>query len=150
MVTWVKLKDRSATPPTELFFFNTHFDHRGEVARQESARLIRKQIASLAGAIPTVVAGDFNAGEDSPPYKALFDEEGPVKLFDTFRLKHPQRGSEEGTFSSFVATEVGGARIDWIGCTSQWTVKEAAIDRTSRDGRTPSDHFPVTAVLGTP
>ncbi len=150
MVTWVKLKDRAATPPTELFFFNTHFDHRGEVARHESARLIRKQIASLAGAIPTVVTGDFNAGEDSPPYKALFDEEGPVKLFDTFRLKHPQRGSEEGTFSSFVATEVGGARIDWIGCTSQWTVKEAAIDRTSRDGRTPSDHFPVTAVLGTP
>ena len=150
MVTWVKLKDRSTTPPAELFFFNTHFDHRGEVARQESARLIRKQISVLAGATPTVVTGDFNAGEGSSPYKAMFEEDGPVKLLDTFRTKYPQRASDEGTFSSFVATEVGGARIDWIGCTSHWTFKEAAIDRTSRDGRTPSDHFPVTAVLGAP
>lgn len=150
MVTWVKLKDQSVTPPMELFFFNTHFDHRGEIARQESARLIRRQIATLAGTMPTIVTGDFNAGEDSPPYKAMFVEDGAVKLVDTFRMKHPQRGSDEGTFTSFVATEVGGARIDWIACTPQWTVKEAAIDRTSRDGRTPSDHFPVTAVLGMP
>lgn len=150
MVTWVKLKDRMAAPPAELFFFNTHFDHRGEIARLESARLIRRQISTLAGMTPTVVTGDFNAGEDSPPYKALFVEAGPVKLIDTFRVKHPQRGSEEGTFSSFVAAEVSGSRIDWIACTPQWVVKEAGIDRTSRDGRTPSDHFPVTAVLGTP
>jgi endonuclease/exonuclease/phosphatase family metal-dependent hydrolase len=28
-----------------------------------------------------------------------------------------------------------------------WRVVEIHIDRTARDGRTPSDHFPVTAVL---
>ncbi len=150
MVTWVKLKERQATPPAELYFFNTHFDHRGEVARRESARLIRHQIAALAGATPTVLTGDFNAGEGSPPYQALFAEEGAVKLLDTFRTHFPQQQSEEGTFSSFKASETHGARIDWITCTRHWKVVEAGIDRTAKKGRTPSDHFPVTAVLSLP
>ena len=150
MVTWVKLKDRLATPPAELFFFDTHFDHRGEVARQESARLIRRQIATLAGATPTVLTGDFNAGESSPPYKALFAEDGAVKLLDTFRTHFPQQQAEEGTFSGFQASETHGARIDWIACTRHWKVAEAGIDRTAKEGRTPSDHFPVTAVLTLP
>lgn len=150
MVTWVKLKDRLATPPAELFFFNTHFDHRGEVARQESARLIRRQIAELAGGTATVLTGDFNAGESSPPYKALFVEDGAVKLLDTFRTHFPQQQAEEGTFSGFQASETHGARIDWIACTRHWKVAEAGIDRTAKEGRTPSDHFPVTAVLSLP
>lgn len=147
MVTWLKLKDRKSDPPAELFFFNTHFDHRGQQARQESARLIRRKIAELAGQTPTILTGDFNAGEASPPYQALFIEDGPVKLRDTFRLAHPQRTKDEGTFSSFKANEIQGDRIDWIAVTTGWTVTSAEIDRTERDGHTPSDHFPVTAVL---
>lgn len=147
MVTWLKLKDLKVTPPSEIYFFNTHFDHRGQLARQESARLIRKKIAELAGTTPTVVTGDFNAGEGSPPYQALFTEDGPVKLLDTFRLAHPDRKPNEGTFSSFKSTEIQGDRIDWIGVTTGWTVKSAEIDRTQREGRTPSDHFPVTAIM---
>lgn len=147
MVTWLKLKDRKATPPSEIYFFNTHFDHRGQLARQESARLIRRKIAELAGSAPTVVTGDFNAGEGSPPYQALFTEDGPVKLLDSFRVAHPQRGASEGTFSSFQSTDTQGERIDWIALSPGWTVKSAEIDRTQREGRTPSDHFPVTAVL---
>lgn len=150
MVTWVKLKDRQATPPSELYFFNTHFDHRGEVARQESARLIRRQIAAVSGATPTVLTGDFNAGEGSPPYQSLFAEDGAVKLLDTFRVHFPQKQTEEGTFSGFQASETRGARIDWIACTRHWKVVEAGIDRTAKEGQTPSDHFPVTAVLTLP
>ena len=147
MATWVKLKDLQATPPAELYFFNTHFDHRGEVARHESARLIRRQMSTLAGTTPTVLTGDFNADEGSPPYQALFVEEAAVKLLDTFRAHHPVKQADEGTFSSFKSSEIQGERIDWIACTPGWKVVDAAIDRTDREGRTPSDHFPVTAVL---
>lgn len=150
MVTWIKLKDRKANPLTELYFFNTHFDHQGEVARLESARLIRRQIAALAGTTPTILTGDFNTEEASPPYRALFVEEGTVPLRDTFRIHFPQKQSEEGTFSEFQATETRGARIDWIACTHHWKIASAAIDRTSRNGVTPSDHFPVTALLSLP
>lgn len=41
----------------------------------------------------------------------------------------------------------GGVRIDWIAASRDWKVTSAAIDRTTTDGRPPSDHFPVTAVL---
>lgn len=150
MVTWVKLKDRQATPPTELYFFNTHFDHLGSVARQESARLIRRQIETLAGTTPTLLTGDFNAEESSPPYQALFVEDGAVKLLDTFRIHYPQKQTEEGTFSGYKAAKTRGNRIDWIACTPQWKVVESGIDRTAKEGRTPSDHFPVTAVLTLP
>ena len=42
---------------------------------------------------------------------------------------------------------VPGERIDWIGCSRDWRVAAGGIDRTERDGRTPSDHAAVTAVL---
>jgi endonuclease/exonuclease/phosphatase family metal-dependent hydrolase len=96
-----------------------------------------------------IVTGDFNAGEGSEPYKALFDpsDGGASPLRDAYRLAHPTRAANEGTFSEFKAGAPGGSRIDWIGVSREWEVVWAAIDRTERDGRTPSDHFPVTAVL---
>jgi endonuclease/exonuclease/phosphatase family metal-dependent hydrolase len=147
MVTWVRLRDRQSEPPAELFFFNTHFDHIGREARRQSALLIRQKIAELAGDAPTVLTGDFNAGEGTPPYQALFTEPGQIQLFDTYRIAHPERTAQEGTFSNFRESETGGARIDWIAVTGHWQVLSADIDRTARDGRTPSDHFPVTAIL---
>ncbi len=40
-----------------------------------------------------------------------------------------------------------GGRIDAIPVSGDWEVREARVVRASRDGRYPSDHFPVTAVL---
>jgi endonuclease/exonuclease/phosphatase family metal-dependent hydrolase len=149
VATWVKLKDRvdPAAPP--VLFLNTHFDHRGTKARQESARLIRRKVGELGKDCRVIVTGDFNAAEGSEPYVALFaDSDGKASpVLDTFRVRHADRGKEEGTFSGFKAAQTTGPRIDWIACSRDWDVRLAGIDRTARDGRTPSDHFPVTAVL---
>jgi len=79
----------------------------------------------------------------------LFDlnDGQPSPLRDTYRIAHPTRAANEGTFSNFKAGATDGSRIDWIGVSREWRVVTATIDRTERDGRTPSDHFPVTAVL---
>lgn len=149
MVTWVKLKDRQSPSALPIAYFNTHFDHRGHQARLESSRLIRRKIAELAPGCRVIVTGDFNTGEGTAPHDAMFvTEEGnrPV-LFDTFRKAHPARSNSEGTFNGFDPGAIDGARIDWIGCSPDFEIRSAAIDRTARDGRTPSDHFPVTAVL---
>lgn len=149
MVTWVRLSDhqRAAAPP--VVFFNTHFDHRGATARLESAKLLRLQIGILGADGDVIVTGDFNAAEASPPYQALFGADGdqPSPLVDTFRVTHPDRSDMEGTFSGFRADSTGGARIDWIGVSRGWEIRNAAIDRTATEGRTPSDHFPVTVIL---
>jgi endonuclease/exonuclease/phosphatase family metal-dependent hydrolase len=149
MVTWVKLRDRRQPKVKPLLFFNTHFDHRGQQARLESARLLRRRVAEHAAQCRAIVTGDFNAGEDSPPYSAFFGAEGNLAspLRDAYRLRHPEPTTNEGTFSSFKAGAAGGSRIDWIGVSVDWQVLEASIDRTQRGGRTPSDHFAVTAIL---
>jgi endonuclease/exonuclease/phosphatase family metal-dependent hydrolase len=152
MVTWVQLRDRQQPEAKPITFFNTHFDHMGQTARLESARLIRSRVAKAAADGPVIVTGDFNAGEGSPPYTALFGQadgqDSPV--IDSYRATHPEASKEEGTFSGFKAGQMGGARIDWIAVTRDWKIGDTKIDRTARDGRTPSDHYPITTVLTRP
>jgi endonuclease/exonuclease/phosphatase family metal-dependent hydrolase len=66
---------------------------------------------------------------------------------DAYRTAYPEKASNEGTATGFDAAKVAGSRIDWIAASREWNVISAQIDRTAREGRTPSDHFPVEAVL---
>jgi endonuclease/exonuclease/phosphatase family metal-dependent hydrolase len=149
IATWVRLRDRQTPGLAPILFLNTHFDHRGRAARLESARLIRRKLGELGAGCRLVLTGDFNAGEGSEPHAALFDPVGdqPARLVDTFRVVVPERGPHEGTFHGFNPAATDGPRIDWIGCSTDWEVRAAGIDRVTRDGRPPSDHFPITAVL---
>ncbi len=149
MATWVKLKDKTAPDAPPILSVNTHFDHLGKVARVESAKVIRRKIADLGAGCRVVLTGDFNSGDGSDPYKTIFGEfDGtPTPLVDTFRAAHPTPVMDEGTANGFDATRTAGARIDWIGCTKDWETRGAGIDRAARAGRTPSDHFAITAVL---
>lgn len=148
IVTWVKLTDKKAKGKP-VMWVNTHLDHMGRQARLESAKLIRERIGKLSDGCSVLVTGDFNSGEGSEPYKALFDakdkNESPV--VDSYRVAVPKRADDEGTSTPFVGGANKGARIDWIGVSRDWAVRAAAIDRTEKDGRTPSDHFAVTATL---
>lgn len=149
MASWVKLRDRQQPKAKPLVFFNTHFDHRGQQARLESARLLRRRVAEFSKQCRVILTGDFNTDEGSEPYKALFGEQDgqPSPLRDTYRQANPKRLPEEGTFSNFKVGQVTGPRIDWIGVSKEWRILSAAIDRTAREGHTPSDHFSVTTVL---
>jgi endonuclease/exonuclease/phosphatase family metal-dependent hydrolase len=148
MVTWVKLRDRNNASAMPIAFFNTHFDHRGPEARLESARLLREKAADIGRDCSIVITGDFNCGEGSAPYQALLGGDAPV--VDAYRSAHPERDPSEGTFSGFDASATSGERIDWICVSKDWEVASAAIDHSARDERSPSDHFPVTAVLQRP
>jgi len=150
MVTWADLKDKQAPDAPQIKWFNTHFDHMGVEARKQSARLLRERVDAQKGK-PILVTGDFNSVEASEAYRNLF---GPLDgqaspVVDTFRSlpKDQQRFENVGTANGFQAARRNGGRIDWIGVSDQFKVISAEIDYTERDGRTPSDHFPVTAVL---
>jgi len=153
IVSWVRLRDRESG--RAFIFFNTHFDHMGQVARRESAALLLQKIQEIAGDLPCIVTGDFNADADllgDGPYRVLLGvnrppSEGELRLTDTYRAVHPRRAAGEGTFNGFTG-DASGPRIDWILTSPGWKVLDAGIDRTQRDGRYPSDHFPVTAVVG--
>lgn len=147
IATWVKLREiNSAKKP--VLFLNVHLDHQGAKARLESAKLMRKMLGKLGEGCSIVVTGDFNTAEGSPPYEAFFGKsDSAVTLIDAYRKVHPERKKDEGTFNAFRPDAINGPRIDWIGCSPDWNPTKASIDRTTKNGRCPSDHFPVTAEL---
>lgn len=144
IVSWVKLRSKSNGEP--FLFANTHFDHKGSIARFESAKLVRSRLRDIAGKLPSVITGDFNCGEGSAPYRILTEPEKGFR--DTFRLANPERDpGNEFTFTGF-GLRLGKARIDWVLCSDQWTMVDAGIDRyRGKDGRFPSDHEPVYSIL---
>lgn len=145
IATWCKLRDRLRGNGL-LLVLNTHFDHKGEKARLESARLISKWLGEHSAELPVVVTGDFNCDDDSGPYQALVAQTATPALRDAYRAVHPARNEHEASFHAFQGNEVG-TRIDWILPSQHFAAKSATIDRTNRQGRYPSDHFPVTAEL---
>ncbi len=147
MVSWLRLRDK--TDDSTLFVANTHFDHQGDKARLNSARMIRERLPELAQqGDAVVILGDFNCDEDSEPYHALMnDEHGAVLgLIDTFREAHPERTDQEATFHAFQG-KTQGSRIDWILHGPDLQTLAAEIDTTHEGLKYPSDHFPVTATL---
>lgn len=148
MASWVLLIDKTSDDQTPILYGNTHFDHRGKVARVESAKLIRER-ASMHDDFDLILTGDFNAGEDSKPYAAMFGETDGKKspFVDAYRTFHPERKPNEGTFSGFKVSGTGGDRIDWIGVSDDWKITDAKILHTNKNGSTPSDHFPVVAKI---
>jgi endonuclease/exonuclease/phosphatase family metal-dependent hydrolase len=151
MTTWAELKDKLAPDAPRLVWFNTHFDHIGVEARKQAGRVLRDRV-QVQKEKAVIVTGDFNSLEGSDAYRNLF---GPVDgqaspVLDTFRAlpKEKQRFDDVATFSGFKGGGARkGGRIDWIGASEHFNVVSAEIDYTERDGRTPSDHYPVTAVI---
>lgn len=146
IATWVRLRDRLQNG-RELCYLNTHWDHRGNQARVESGKIIRNWLAQHAAQLPAIVTGDLNVTDDHPGYAALVTADGPPPLLhDVFRQVHSTPGPEEATFHNFGGNRKG-RRIDFILATPELVGIEAAIDHTNREGRYPSDHYPVIAVL---
>ncbi len=144
--TWVRLIDDASG--RGFYVFNTHFDHASQPARERSARLIARRVAERRHPDPVIVMGDFNAGEHNPAMDYLLrDADGPGWV-DTFRVIHPDE-KVVGTFNAFQG-RIDGDKIDFVLVQPGITVIDASIDRTRVDGRSPSDHEPVTAVIEIP
>ena len=139
VVTWVELRDKQ-TPGLSFVYMNTHWDHVGDQARRHSAQLMRQKIKEIAGDRPVILTGDFNTPPGSPAYERLVDKD----LVDSYLAVH--RKESGGTSHPFNG-KAGPRRIDWILHTRGFKTIEADIVRTAYDGRYPSDHFPVTAVV---
>jgi endonuclease/exonuclease/phosphatase family metal-dependent hydrolase len=141
MVTWGLFEIRASG--RRFYLYNTHFQHtaQGGLARLNSAKLIAERIGKLPQETPLIVTGDFNAAApESEPYKIL-----AASLTDAWAAATHKTGPE-GTMSGFRGS-TGGRRIDWILYRGPFTALSAEIVTYNEDGRYPSDHYPVLAVL---
>jgi endonuclease/exonuclease/phosphatase family metal-dependent hydrolase len=143
MVTWVKFRDRQTKQ--EFIFVNTHFDHQVQEAREKSAQLVRKRVATFDAKLPVLFVGDFNAAAGkNNAYKILTND----KFFtDTWTTARERVNEGIGTFNAFKAVEKDGPRIDWILSRGAVAADRIEIVTFSRDGQFPSDHCPVVAKL---
>ncbi len=146
--TWVKLKDRESK--MIFFVFNTHFDHIGKVAREESARLLLRQIYRIAGNTPVILTGDFNSEENETPIRILTGlSELSVYAFSDamYTSRMPHHGSIP-TFCGFDIKEgIAGGRIDYIFISAGISVRNHATLTDFEGSHFPSDHFPVISEL---
>jgi endonuclease/exonuclease/phosphatase family metal-dependent hydrolase len=134
--TWAYFEDRQGP---SFYLYNVHLDHQSQPSRERSAALLVERIRARDPKAPAVVTGDFNAGEGNPAAVAM-----RASFRDSFRVLHPD-ARDVGTFNGFTFGQTSGDKIDFVFVEPGVEVLDAAIVRTSQDGRYPSDHFPVTA-----
>lgn len=121
-----------------LAVFNTHFDNEGEMARQESAKLLLTEIAKVDAQSPVFVTGDFNTKSDSKTYEILTGV-----LVDTEKASSTAAVGGNKTFNGFGENTEPDNKIDFIFANKLPKVNSHAVITTTYNRIYPSDHFPV-------
>lgn len=139
--SWVKLKEKSSA---QVFFvFNTHFDHKGEEARKESARLILRKVEEISeGSGSVVLCGDFNLPPDSTPVGLITE-----KLNDAFIVSELPAYASVATYHGFTYDDPPRERIDYVFVSPDVKVLRYGALTDSRDRAFFSDHLPVLVSL---
>ena len=120
-----------------LRVINTHFDHRGEQARLESARMIAEWAA--AG---DVALGDFNFEPETEPWQAIMSR-GLIDAGESPTFPE----DEAGTYRSFDPRSDTSVRIDYVFHTLDWRTTRYEVLDPVRNDAYPSDHLPVLVDL---
>jgi endonuclease/exonuclease/phosphatase family metal-dependent hydrolase len=141
MVTWglfERISDRR-----RFYLFNTHLPYReqDDDARLRGAALIVQRLRTLPDDVPVVVTGDFNTAPESAVHAQL------GTLLQDAWTSAPRREGPDGSFHAFSGQPQ--KRIDWILSRGLRTQAARTVD-TRKNGRYPSDHFPVVAELAWP
>jgi endonuclease/exonuclease/phosphatase family metal-dependent hydrolase len=136
---------RDRTTSARFLMLNAHLDHLSARSRVRASETIRRRVT--AQPLPTVVTGDFNADADSLPLRELFAGD---HLLDAWEIAAERLSPQWGTFPNYGADRWAARRIDWIAVTAGIAVREIGINPRRYDGRWPSDHLPVQAVLRIP
>lgn len=144
LVTMVRFKDLESD--VKFWVLNTHFDHRGRAARENSARLIRQHFGRLAKQQPVIVTGDFNCLPDGKPYAVMTAAEPGAKLIDSRTVAKRAPLGPDSTWNGFQAI-APGRRIDFIFVTPAIEVRQHRTIGDQVKGRFPSDHLPVVVDL---
>ena len=137
---WAKLKDRVTNK--EFYFFNTHFDHIGVVARRESAKLITRKMEELAGNETVICVGDFNADpNDTEFYNTI-----TAKLKDSRLVSVEKPKGSVGTFNGWENEKTDfpeSVRIEYLFTQNVKVISYETINKRFGENEVPSDHFPV-------
>ena len=142
VVTWGKFK--SKVTGKLFYYYNTHFDHRGDEARKKSAELITKKIREMAdnSGYPVILTGDFNLTPETEGIANI-----RKYLRDSREISIAPPYGPTGTFNSFDWNAPMKDRIDYVFVNEMVEVLKYAALTDSKEMRWPSDHLPVFAKI---
>ena len=131
----------------DFYVINTHFDHRGIIARQQSAELLVEHIRKLNK--PVLLLGDLNTTPDTDIFATLI--RGGF-LRDTYAVSEASPIGPSGTFSGFLENDRlnEAPRIDYILASPEWNVLTYEAVVSIQNGRYVSDHLPVKVQIRLP
>ena len=93
----------------KVWVFNTHFDHRGTLARAKSVDLIIEKVKTLnQEGLPVIITGDFNLTPDTPHIQKM------QSYFDDVQKNLPISDPYYGTSNGFDTLKNAERRIDYI------------------------------------
>ena len=141
--TYALLKDKKTRK--NIWIFNTHLDHQGEVAKTKGIALILSKIAEVNNKnYPVIFMGDFNSEPNSARIISLKNY-----MDDSRDISEEKPFGPAGTFNGFNHQEPVISLIDYIFISknSGLKVNKYAILSDSKDLKYPSDHFPVYVKL---
>ena len=123
----------------KLWVFNTHFDHKGDEARNNSAQLIVEKIKTInSDNLPVVLTGDFNLAPDEKAIRTITEY-----LEDGQKIANTPLYGPNGTFNGFDHDKVLDHRIDYIFVKNLSVEKYTHIDDRLENLKYISDHLPV-------
>lgn len=141
VATWAEAVD--VTTGKIFFVFNTHFDHIGKEARNQSAQLLLLKMKEIAGEQPVLLTGDFNSTPADAPILTLTDKSKDYHLTNSFHQSKKKPEGPAGTFNGWKTSSLPDQPIDFIFFRGNFQVKHHITLMEKRDGRFSSDHFPV-------
>jgi len=150
LASWGRFQVKSTGVP--LCFYNTHFDHRSEAARQGSAQLIWSRARDRQEI--TFLTGDFNCSQQSFAWQYLTGKieapDGETGDFTDVWYAAEEQKNPVSTFHGYKGPQEGNSRIDWILMRPELRVLKAETVIYQKDGLYASDHFAVYAEVEMP
>jgi endonuclease/exonuclease/phosphatase family metal-dependent hydrolase len=123
----------------KFWVFNTHYDHRGRQARENSSMLILDQIEMLNKQdYPVILMGDFNALPESKTIQTVLE-----KLKDSKEVSKIPTMGPVGTFNNFDILHKLEKRIDYIFVSETVSVRKYAVLSNINNQKFTSDHLAV-------
>lgn len=148
IATWAKLKDNRNGKV--IFVLNTHFDHIGEKARRESAKLLLQKVNvyTKKEKFPIIVTGDFNSTSNADAMRILKNSNNPQSLTDA-RDVAPRTSGPDWTFHGFGKVPVKERPlIDYVFVKNNVSVLDYQVIEGNLDNnRWVSDHCPVLVTV---
>lgn len=135
--TWAVLEDK--TNQKQFILMNTHFDHKGKIARKESAKLMLQKAKELASNLPLIIMGDLNVNENDEAYFTLANSPHIQDTHEIATYVYEPNSSFNGWGNNIRPK----GRIDHIFVSKPFNVLKYGILTDTYQGKYPSDHFPV-------